>query len=257
MQSTELLLVWSGIYAADLARYALAAGAVWLVLWKWFRDTLGPRRLDPDYPDPMQIRREIRNSMLTVLIFSATGFVVWLMHQAGWTRIYTGVAEFGWGYWLASVVLIVIAHDAYFYWTHRLLHTPLLFGRIHAVHHGSRNPSPWAAYSFHPFEAFIQAAFLPLVVAVVPVHASAIFLFTLHMVVRNCLGHSGTEIFPLDAAKRGWAYWSTTVTHHHLHHARARGNFGLYFSWWDRLCGTEDPLYPRVWDAAPATGGAQ
>jgi sterol desaturase/sphingolipid hydroxylase (fatty acid hydroxylase superfamily) len=30
----------------------------------------------------------------------------------------------------------------------------------------------------------------------------------------------------------------TTVTHHDLHHERAGGNYGFYFTFWDRTCGT-------------------
>jgi len=28
----------------------------------------------------------------------------------------------GWAWWWLSLVLIIVAHDAYFYWTHRWLH---------------------------------------------------------------------------------------------------------------------------------------
>ncbi len=82
-----------------------------------------------------------------------------------------------------------------------------------------------------------------------------IFAFTLHMILRNALGHSGHEVFPRAAVTRRWLGWSTTVTHHHLHHERARGNFGLYFSWWDRLCRTQDPGYPGAFAAATDGGG--
>lgn len=34
----------------------------------------------------------------------------------------------------------------------------------------------------------------------------------------------------------------------HFQHARNRGNFGLYFTWRDRWCGTEDPEYLRHGD---------
>ena len=33
------------------------------------------------------------------------------------------------------------------------------------------------------------------------------------------------------------------------HHAHNRGNYGLYFTWWDRWCGTEDAQYLRHGDA--------
>jgi sterol desaturase/sphingolipid hydroxylase (fatty acid hydroxylase superfamily) len=31
--------------------------------------------------------------------------------------------------------------------------------------------------------------------------------------------------------------------HHDLHHSEGRHNFGLYFTWWDRMMGTEHPDY--------------
>jgi Delta7-sterol 5-desaturase len=31
--------------------------------------------------------------------------------------------------------------------------------------------------------------------------------------------------------------------HHEMHHAYGRHNYGLYFVWWDRWCGTEHPQY--------------
>ncbi|MBI5277215.1 MAG: sterol desaturase family protein [Burkholderiales bacterium] len=40
-----------------------------------------------------------------------------------------------------------------------------------------------------------------------------------------------------------WGRWLTTTLHHEMHHAYGRHNFGLYFTWWDRWCGTEHPEY--------------
>ena len=69
------------------------------------------------------------------------------------------------------------------------------------------------------------------------------FAFTSHMIVRNVIGHAGVELFP-----KRWLQWPiarliTTTTHHDLHHSEFRWNYGLYFTWWDRLVGTEHPQY--------------
>ena len=119
---------------------------------------------------------------------------------------------------------------------------------MHGLHHASRHPTPWAAYAFHPVEAVVQAAFLPLFLLAVPVHAGVIVVFLLHMILRNCVGHCAHELLPWRWTPRGWLGWITPVSHHHFHHARNRGNYGLYFTWWDRLCGTEDPEYLRHGD---------
>ncbi len=36
--------------------------------------------------------------------------------------------------------------------------------------------------------------------------------------------------------------WLITATHHQLHHDRYQCNYGLYFRFWDRLCGTDKGL---------------
>jgi sterol desaturase/sphingolipid hydroxylase (fatty acid hydroxylase superfamily) len=236
------------IYFADLARYLLAAGAVFLLLWKALGGRLQHRRINPEYPPAAQLRREFVYSMSTVAIFGATGFLIYCLAAAGVLTVYTQVADYGWGYWLASLLGLIVAHDAYFYWTHRALHHPAVFRLVHAVHHRSRNPSPWAAYAFHPIEAIIQSVFVPLALTVIPLHPAVIFLFTSHMVVRNALGHSGVEIYPKDAVRNVTWSWLTSVTHHHLHHERVNGNYSLYFSWWDRWLGTQNPHYRAVFD---------
>jgi sterol desaturase/sphingolipid hydroxylase (fatty acid hydroxylase superfamily) len=44
-------------------------------------------------------------------------------------------------------------------------------------------------------------------------------------------------------------FWGnlTTTTHHDLHHNGSfNHNYGLYFTWWDRLMGTEHPCYREI-----------
>ena len=243
------------LLAIDFLRYLLGAGSVWLLVYVLMKRQLAGRRILDATPAPGQVRREITYSLSTVAIFAANGLTTWLMIHAGMLRVYTDVAARGWAWWAFSLVLIVVAHDAYFYWTHRWLHHRRWFRAVHGRHHASRHPTPWAAYAFHPVEAIIQAVFLPLFLLVVPVHGSVIGIFLLHMIVRNAIGHCAHEVFPWRWTPRGWLRWITPVSHHHFHHARNRGNYGLYFTWWDRWCGTEDPEYLRHGDAQFAGAG--
>ena len=237
------------ILVSDFLRYALAAGGVWLVVGVLLRRRLAHRRILDAEPAPGQVRREIAWSLSTVVIFAANGLMIWSLARAGVLTIDQDVATRGWAWWWASLALVVVAHDAWFYWTHRLLHHPRWFGAVHGRHHASRHPTPWAAYAFHPVEAVVQAAFLPLFLAAVPVHAGVIGVFLLHMIVRNAIGHCAHELLPWRWTPRGVLGWITPVSHHHFHHARNRGNYGLYFTWWDRGCGTEDAEYLRNGDA--------
>lgn len=243
MNNPDLPTLALAILSADFLRYALTAGLVWLLVDVLFARRLSPRRILEGRRRPGQIGREMVYSLSTVLIFAANGLLIWLLKEAGHLRIYDDVGARGWAWWWASLVLIVVAHDAYFYWTHRLMHHPRLFRTVHARHHASVHPTPWAAYAFHPLDAAVQAAFFPLFVLIVPTHEVVLGVFLLHMIVRNAIGHCAHELLPWRATRSGWLRWITPVSHHHFHHARNRGNFGLYFTWWDRWCGTQDSAY--------------
>ena len=254
MQDPSLPQLAATVFFIDLLRYALAAGAVWLLVFVLLRRRLAGRRILDAAAAPGQVRREITYSLSTVVIFAATGVLVWLLWQNGTICIYDDVQRHGWAWWWASLVLAIVSHDAWFYWTHRALHHRRWFRAVHGRHHASLHPTPWAAYAFHPLEALVQAAFWPLFLMLVPVHSTVVAIFLLHMIVRNAIGHCAHELWPWQWTPRGWLGWITPVSHHHFHHARNRGNYGLYFTWWDRWCGTEDAAYLRHGDEhfAPA-----
>jgi Delta7-sterol 5-desaturase len=238
-----LIAPWPAVAAHDLGRYLLAAGIVTLLLTCATVRFRALRSVRDRQPADGQRWREFRHSVGAVAVFATVGLVVHHGAVHGVLHVYTKAASFGWAYWLLSLVLIVVAHDAYFYWTHRWMHGRVLFRRMHRVHHRSVAPTQWAAYSFSFGEAFVHAVFLPLYLLVVPTHVGVIVVWTLHQVLRNAFGHCGVEPEPVRWLEGWWGRWLTTTLHHDLHHAGGRHNFGLYFTWWDRLCGTEHPEY--------------
>ena len=241
--AAEALSVYAHIVQFDTARYLIGAGAVFLIvnvlLARWLRG----RKIRPRSPDGRQMRREFLTSLRTALVFAACGMSIWALRGTGLIDVYLDPAERGWAYFAFSVVALIVLHDAWFYWTHRLIHHPKLFRRVHRTHHKSHNPSPWTAYSFDISEAVVNGSYLTFALLLIPASPLAIFLFLWHMMLRNAIGHCGYEIFPSLRSGRPMFDWMTTVTHHDLHHAQAGWNYGLYFSWWDRLMGTEHPLY--------------
>jgi lathosterol oxidase len=106
-----------------------------------------------------------------------------------------------------------------------------------------------------PWFAALQAVFLPLTLLVLPLHPTVIFVFLAYMIVRNVLGHAGVELMPRSWLGGWWGRWFTTTLHHDLHHAGGRFNYGLYFTFWDRLCGTEHPQYQARLLALAGGGG--
>jgi len=233
-------------FLVEAVRYLIAVTLILLVV-KLALAPLTSRGLHQEPSDPGQVRREFGFSILTSAIFSANGLYIFFGLEGGWVQIYETSDAYGAAYWIGSLVAIIIAHDAWFYWTHRLIHNRALFRWVHNLHHRSRRPTAWAAYSFSPLEAFINASFVPLWVTFVPMNQWAIFVFLAHMILRNAIGHCGFELFPKKMPGSKLFGFVTNVYHHDLHHRDiVDGNFGLYFTWWDRWMGTEHPDYTAL-----------
>ncbi len=247
------------IFPHDLGRYLVGAGGVFLIVNTLLAGRLKDRKIRPRAPDGRQMRRELAFSLRTVVIFTLVGVFSVLGAELGFFPTYFHIEERGWAYFAFNLTALIVLHDAWFYWTHRLIHHPRLFRRAHRTHHKSHNPSPWTAYSFDTAEAVINAVFLPIALFFMPTSILAIVLFLAHMILRNAVGHCGYELFPARRDGRPMFDWLTTVTHHDLHHAQAGWNYGLYFTWWDRLMKTEHPLYHEKFSQAvrkPLDGSA-
>jgi lathosterol oxidase len=236
---SQAMMAWPMIFLGDFLRYVIPASIMAGIL-ALFQQKLAGRKLQTRSPKPGQVRREILFSISSVVIFSLNGAVILAGKMLGVFEIYDAIEPHGWIYLIASTVLVIVAHDAYFYWTHRLIHHPKLFSWAHRTHHRSRTPTPWAAYAFDPAEALLNGIFLTLFLLVVPLHGIAVLIFLTHMIIRNVIGHAGYEIFP--KAMQHHPVWGqiTNVRHHDQHHRDMLGNYGLYFTWWDRLMGTEN-----------------
>ncbi len=190
-----------------------------------------------------QIRREIGWSLASAAIYGVpAGVVAWGWQARGWTRIYVDVYAWPLWYWPLSILLYLVAHDAWFYWTHRWMHRPRPFRLAHAVHHASRPPTAWAAMAFHPLEALSGAVVIPLLVFTIPIHAAALGVVLAVMTVMGVTNHMGWEVFPRFIYAGPMGGWLITASHHQRHHDRYGCNYGLYFRFWDRLCGTDGGL---------------
>ncbi len=230
----------AGTMAIVVVRYLLASGG--FAWWTARRGiTAGPA-------DPVrrrrQIRAEIRWSLLSALIYALpAGVVLELWRLYGFTVIQwhvDTVAAAIW--WPLSVALYLFLHDTWFYWTHRWMHAPRLFARVHAVHHASRPPTAWAAMSFHPWEALSGALLIPALAFFIPIHFGALALVLTIATVMGVTNHMGWEMFP-QRWVRGWfGRHFISASHHEAHHKYYTCNYGLYFRFWDQRCGTDKGL---------------
>ena len=194
-----------------------------------------------------QIRREVGWSLTSAAIYGIpAGVVAWGWHNHGWTQIYTSVNAYPLWYLPVSLLIFLFAHDSWFYWTHRLFHKPKWFRRAHAVHHASKPPTAWAAMNFHPIEALSGAIVIPCLVLIVPIHISMLIAVLAIMTIMGVTNHMGWEMFPRAFVHSRFGDWVITASHHEKHHEEYTCNYGLYFRFWDKLCGTDRGLSVKL-----------
>ena len=254
LQTAEDIFV--GSFTFDLGRYLIAASLIAALVWVLRRTRWASRKIQQREATRADFMREFGASLRTVLVYTVLAVpMVWAFRN-GYLREYAGaVTPLTYAGYLVAVLL---AHDTWFYWTHRAMHHPRLFKAFHRFHHRTVTPTAWTAYSFAIPEAALSFLFMPVFFAILPTPKPVIFAFLAIMILRNAMGHAGLELHA-----RGWAShpllkWISTTTHHDLHHAGSfNHNFGFYFTWWDKLMGTEHPDYVATFDRVTAPAAAR
>lgn len=170
--------------------------------------------------------------------------------------------------WLQAIQLFVIS-DFFGYWTHRWMHEHPVLWRAHACHHSSENMDFLATVRVHP----LQQLFGRVVGGAIPFAMG--FSVESLAIVFAILGkwgyfeHANIKIPPDGLAYKvlkplRWIF--VTPRFHHWHHDYYVHdvNYGVTFSFWDRLFGTahypEDHSWPDRYgipDPHPKTWAAQ
>ncbi len=230
--------------------YVLFASSAFVVFYHIFKRPLSVRKIQSKFPPFSEYRREVLYSLLTILIFSVVSGVTFYVLEP-YTNIYYGSwNSAGAAYYALSWLWLLLLHDTYFYWAHRLMHAKRLYARVHKIHHLSSNPSPWTAYAFHPAEALLEAGILPLAAFTLPLHYSVVAGFFIFQIAYNVYGHLGYELYPRRFHRTAIGKWVNTSVAHNQHHACFQGNYGLYFLFWDRMMGTLREDYDDAYEKA-------
>jgi sterol desaturase/sphingolipid hydroxylase (fatty acid hydroxylase superfamily) len=205
---------------------------------------------------PLQVHREVFNSTRAVLLYNVVQLAARVFVLAFGYIFLINRPLPAWEFWL-SLPLVIVVHDAYFYWTHRFMHLPGTFRWMHWEHHRSQAPTVFTAYSFSIPEAIVQGLFGVFYIAFFPGNFTTLIFFYTVEIAHTVAIHSGFEFGP-----RSWVLgrfgWLCGATHHDLHHRTGRNGFGLYFRFWDRLMKTEHPDFERIFDyvTSPQNDGA-
>ncbi|MCR9174153.1 MAG: sterol desaturase family protein [bacterium] len=236
-------------FLLNYARYVLIAGIAFVIFYTLFRSTFRKSKIQKKEASRSEFRREMLFSLQTAFIMGGITLLIVYSPLKAYSQVYSNWDAYPTWWIPVSIIVALILHDSYFYWMHRLAHHPKLFRRIHLTHHKSTNPSPWTSYSFGLAEGVLESLIAPILLFTLPMHPMAIFVFTLLSLSINVYGHLGFEIAPKWFRSSFLFELLNTSVHHNLHHERFKGNYGLYFRFWDRLMGTENPMYVEKYDA--------
>lgn len=249
-QSVEMKIWYFPLIAFSVLsiRYLLLSVSAYEIFWRWKKERFAHLRIQKTFPKNEQLLNEVKWSLSTFLIFSVGAIFLYHPIMSGETKLYFNFDKYGLGYLLFSLVFVIFAHDAYFYWAHRFMHLKWLFKHVHRVHHLSTNPSPLAAFSFHPLEALIEGGFMAVIIFIIPFHPLILGIFLLFSHMTNVMGHLGYELFPSGFTRHPILGFINSSTHHNMHHRYFTNNYGFYFNFWDRLLGTNHPQYDEAFE---------
>ena len=230
-----------------LSNYLLLVSVSFVLFYIILKKSLWFRKTQKKMPKFNEYIRDFIWSMSTLAIYITVTFFI-LVKFSHLTNTYNAIDEYGYPYLAFSIFWMFIIHDTWFYWWHRLMHHPILFKKVHLVHHKSTNPSPWTSYAFHPLEAIIEVGIYPLLAFTLPLYKPVLVIFGLFEISYSIYGHLGFELFPKGFHKHWLGKWVNTSVAHNLHHKKFDGNYGLYFLFWDRIMGTIRMEYDKTYE---------
>jgi Delta7-sterol 5-desaturase len=237
-------------FVINVAIFGALAVPMFLLFWVFYEEKLKSRRIQILRSNSKKrLGREIRNSVLTLFIFTAVDSLVYLAQLNGYTRIYRDVSEYGWAYLAFSALAMIVLHDTFYYFIHRFMHLPGIYQHVHKVHHESTDPNPLATFSMHPLEAVLEVSIYVIFAFLMPVHLIALWTWQVIQIILSVIAHLGYEIYPANFTRHWLFKFKTPSTHHNMHHSKFNGNYSLYFTWWDKLFKTEFSDYYQTYDS--------
>ncbi len=232
-----------GFNLASFTVWFFAGAAIFWFLHYRGRSSPHPRKVIREMPSRSQILRESKYSCITLLLIALGWLSVWTMDRLRWNQFYWDLGEYSLTWLAISIIITIVLWDAWFYWTHRLMHTRTLFPIFHRTHHLSKVTNPLTGYSLDVPEAVVYVVFLPLVTMLYPLHPVSMMIFMVIQLAGNLFIHQGHEFLPAKFAESRWSYWLSSPTSHAMHHYHFVGNYGFFFQFWDRVMGTCHPQY--------------
>ncbi|KAJ7094622.1 fatty acid hydroxylase [Mycena belliarum] len=176
-----------------------------------------------------QEKLEIQSSLRAFPLITLLTLPWFLAEVQGYSKMYDGVATYGYFYLFASAPFFLLFTDYCIYWVHRWLHLPFFYKHLHKPHHKWIIPTPWASHAFHPVDGYLQSVPYHLFIFLFPVHRMLYLGMFVFVNFWSIFIHDSDMItgHPLETLINGPA-------HHTLHHIYFTVNYGQYFTWADK-----------------------
>ena len=215
-------------------------GLLYLVFWLLKPKFLQQYRIPQLKNAKLLTLPEVLNSFVGLTVYLIPiAFIAIAKVKYNYTVIYTDISQYGLAYFFISILIYIVVFDTAFYWSHRLMHKVPFFKRSHAIHHKSVNITPLTAYSFHIVEALLDMSPYIFLTLLVPIHPLALIIFSIFGLLQNSYIHLGYDFGYEFRTKHPILKWINSSTHHSTHHQLYEGNYGNYFTFWDKMMGTE------------------
>jgi lathosterol oxidase len=220
------IVVFATLSIGALGLFFVLAGSSY-----YFFFVLKKDRFHPDYiADPAENRSAIKWSIIGIVGNAVLISPIHWVIADGHSKLYYSISDHGWGYFIASIPLMLIFTETCIYWIHRALHWGPLFDKIHNIHHQYKKPTSYVGLAFNPLDSFLQG---------IP-HHIGVFLFPMHIGV-YLVSLSVVAVWAVLIHDRvSFVRWGliNNTGRHTLHHWYSDYNFGQYTTLWDRVCNT-------------------
>lgn len=146
----------------------------------------------------------------------------------------------GWSGLLLDLILL----DMLIYWWHRANHRIGFLWRFHQVHHLDRFLDSTSALRFHFGEVLLSALARAAVVLVFAIPFSSVVVFEILLLLATVFHHSNLRLPARLEGALGRVIITPAIhwVHHHAVQRDTDSNYGTFFSFWDRLFGSRNPM---------------
>jgi 4-alpha-methyl-delta7-sterol-4alpha-methyl oxidase len=213
------------VVVGSLGFFHLAERTGWFERWRFASDRPVSATLRA------MARKELARGLMVVPVVYLLAWPLFALAGGRMVAPLPSVFEVLW-----QLALFIFVQDTIFYWSHRLLHHPWWFRKVHAKHHRFSGTRAEAFGFAHPAETAANTVALLAGPMLVSTHVFTLWLWLILRLVETVDAHSGF-LFPTSP-------WSAKHCWHHRYH---NGCYGSFFGFWDWVMGTDKGY--RAWKA--------